>query len=157
MRLNVVRTLSRAQKQQGSLEKKRYFLFWVLLSRLFVWMLEKYSVHLNLRGQTFQYMEHHVTKVQNALASRLWAKAIYADSRPTTLLLAQPSIGEVLGFQTLLLWWSQLLEISCGECAQLRGAENPESKRILCSNISSSGLLEQFYLFCLFRERLKIN
>ena len=81
MRLNVVRTLSRAQKQQGSLEKKRYFLFWVLLSRLFVWMLKKDFVHLSYWGQTFQYMDHHVTKVQNALASRLWAMAIYADSR----------------------------------------------------------------------------
>ena len=74
----------------------------------------------------------------------------------TALLLAQPSVGEVLGFQTLLLRWSQLLEISCGECAQLRGAENPESKRIPCSNISSSGLLEHSF-FSLFRERLKIN
>ena len=82
----------------------------------------------------------------------LWLFRLTLDS--TAILLAQPSIGEVLGFQTLLLRWSQLLEISCGECAQLRGAENPESKRILCSNISSSGLLEQFYLFCLFRERL---
>ena len=75
----------------------------------------------------------------------------------TALLLSQLSVGEVLGFQTLLIGWSQLLEISFGECAQLRGAENPESKRILCSNTSFSGLLEQFFLFCLFRERLKTN
>ena len=156
MRLNVVRTLSRAQKQQGSLEKKRYFCFesffhdclfecwrnilsiWIYEGKLFnIWntMWPKSGTHLHLDFEP-------------------WLFRLTLDS--TAVLLAQPSIREVLGFQTLLLWWSQLLEISCGECAQLRGAENPESKRILCSNISSSGLLEHSF-FCLFLERFKIN
>ena len=157
MRLNVVRTLSRAQKQQGSVEKKRYFCFesffhvcffecWRNILSIWIYEVKLFNIWITMwpKSRTHLHLDFELGLFRLSLDS-------------TSLLFAQPSVGEVLGFQTLLLGWSQLLEISFGECAQLRGAENPESKRILCSNISSSGLLEQFFLFCHFRERLKTN
>ena len=150
MRLKIVRVLSRAERierQQSSLEKKRW------LSTVAVKSLYNFPFGFDRQISILS----HVTKVQNALAS--CPSYICGPPTPTTLLFVRLSLTKVLGFQTLqILWgWVQSTETYCGWCTPERRTEHPVSSQILCSNISSSGSLEQLSCFLSLASTLVLD